>query len=54
MNHTLERIAVLDEKLKILRLAWLDDKREKEGHWLGKINKALDERLVFMGILKEK
>ena len=43
-----KQIAQVDEKLRLLREAWMEAAPEKKAHWWAKINAALDERLVLM------
>ena len=42
------QIALVDDKLRILREVWMDAKPERKSHWMEKINRALDERLELM------
>lgn len=45
-----ERIAVVDEKLDILRESWLDAAHEKKSSWMERIDAVLDARILLMRI----
>ena len=48
IQHTLQQISQVDEKLTILRESWMDSKPEKKSTWMAKIDAALDERFELM------